>query len=207
MIKELWNNRSLKVATIAVIAAFGAGFLASSRVSPTIETVSVEDTVSKQKLQQAIKVEQELRQQLASAEKTITDLKSNTTEKVRIVYRKDGTTIVDKTTTTNVDTKTETIKNTTEDTTKNTTVTDSKTVETKTDSHKETKTVEMPKDKFYVGASGSVGLLGLSNPGVEFKYRLLDLGKISLWTGAEAFVSLPPTQLSPQFRVSVGISF
>ena len=199
------------VGIIVALLIFGFGFWTGHRqVITKTETHTVVDTESKQKLVEALQVQQQLHDQLDVAEKKIVDLNVHRTEKVSIVYLHDGTKVVEKECTTDVARDTTTTKDTAERKDQDVKVVDNKQVDTATATHMDTKTVTtvMPKDNFYLGLAGEFNVTGFNSLGLEFKYRLLDLGKASVWAGANVFVVVPPTQLtSVQAGLSLGTSF
>lgn len=205
------TRNKILTACCVVIVAFGGGFIIGQRQEPEVrtETRIIEDTASKQKLVEALELQQRLQKKLETAEKTISDLKVSTKEKVRIVYRKDGTKIVEKEKSTDIDHKTDTSKNTSETEQKDIKAADNKTteIETKTHTDAKTKTVSNPKDRFYVGVTVPVALSGVGTPGLEFKYRLFDLGTASVWTGAQADKLNPAFVLKPEGHISLGLTF
>lgn len=187
---------------VLVSGAFLFGSFACPQREIVTETRLVEDTESKQRLVESIKTEQQLRERLSSAENTISELKIHTTEKVKIVYHKDGTRVVEKIKSTDVLHNVDHRQTSTEDRSQQRASVEDRNIATDTKSHTEHTTGVSLKSKFYLGLSGRVNLSGLSDPGLQFKYRLLDLGETSVWTGAEVF-----SLTDPQVRVSIGISF
>lgn len=214
LVKVIWSKvKDSKIfwASVVGITLFGGGFFLGSNqgVPVQIKEKLVDDTVTKQKLQEANQIITTLQQQLVVAQKTITELKSNTKTVVRIVKTKDGTTTIDRTTETKVETKTDTNTNTTVTTDAGTVTTNTKTTETETKTHKEIEKIATPllRDTIYLGVTAQVGITGIANPGLEFKYRLLDLKKVSGWVGTEVIVPSTFNVLETQLRLSVGVSF
>lgn len=212
---QVWDklkNSKIFWAVVVGIVLFGGGYAAGihHKVPVKIEEHTIEDVVSKQKLAESEKLVRSLQEQLTVAQLQITDLKSHVKTVVRIVKTKDGTTTIDKTTesdtTKTVVDKTDTTKNTTD----TTVATKDKTVETDTKSHTDVTKITTPliKDKYYLGLSAGLSLKGIGDPGLEFKYRVFDLGRISLWSGAEVIVPVPDFKpQNIQGRLSLGVSF
>jgi hypothetical protein len=210
---QLWNNlKSNKIFWSVVIALvlFGGGYLVGMRQEPSVQVIEkkIEDTETKQKLIEAQKLVTSLQSQLTIAQSQITDLKTHVKTVVRVVKTKDGTVTIDKVTESDTSKHVDEKKTTTE-TVNNTTVnTNTKVVDTVTKTHVESTVVTLPKDKYYLGLSATVGLKGIFDPGLEFKYRVLDFGRISGWAGTEIIVPAPDFKLQNiQGRLNLGVSF
>lgn len=139
----------------------------------------------------------------------VSELKSNTKTHTRVVKHKDGTVVVDKTTE----------SNTTQNSSESTKI-DSKTTvdkvaesskqeksESRTHTEKSKETIPLPQN-VYIGLSSQIGLQGLSNPGLELKYRLLPFQGVSGWIGMETIFPVPFFKVENiQVRMSVGVTF
>lgn len=208
---KLKNSRSFWTILIGLVL-FGGGYILGLQKEVPVQIVEkrVEDTETKQKLIQSEKLISSLQKQLTIAESQITDLKTHVKTVVRIVKQKDGTVIVDRTTESDTSKRTEDNKNVSETTNSNTTVVKNTTVETDIKSHVDTVKITTPlvKDKYYLGLSSGLSLKGITDPGLEFKYRIFDLNRFSLWSGAEIIVPTFDFKLQDlQGRLSLGVSF
>lgn len=212
---QVWDklkNSKIFWAVVVGVVLFGGGYGLGihHKVPAQIVEHKIEDVESKQKLVESQKLVASLQQQLTVAESQITDLKTHVKTVVHIVKQKDGTVVVDKTTESDTDKHTDEKKNTTETTNSTTIVTDDKKVDTDTKSHTDMTKITTPliKDKYYLGLSAALSLKGISDPGLEFKYRVLDFGKLSIWSGVELVVPVPDFKpQNIQGRLSLGVTF
>lgn len=215
MWNQVWSklkNSKIFWAFVVGIALFVGGYAVGihHKVPAKIEEHQVEDVVSKQKLAEAQKTIASLQQQITVDQTQISELKTHVKTVTHIVYAKDGSKTVDKTTESDTD---KTVDNKTDEKTNtNQTVasTDNKTVETDTKTHTDTtiKITPLVKDKYYLGLSAGLSLNGISDPGLEFKYRFLDLGRVSGWAGGELVAPVPDFKVQNiQLRLSLGVSF
>src|SRR5271157_1389632 len=105
LVKVIWskvkNNKIFWVIAVA-LALFLSGYLMgrNHKVPTKVVEHTVTDQVTIQKLQEALKVQEDLKQQLSIAQNTISDMKLHEVVKVHVVHEKDGTVVVDKITTT-----------------------------------------------------------------------------------------------------------
>lgn len=191
-LSDLKSSKSVWAAVILVVTAalfsIGYYFGSNKQVPVRIEEHTVVDTESKQKLEEQIAINEQLHRDIETAQQTISELKTHTKEKVRIIYQKDGTKIVEKEKETDTEQKVDDKKDTKTTEDKETKITDNKKVETDTKTHiDQTKiTTVIPKDNYYLGFSGGVDPELFGHLGLEFKYRLFSIGKASIWLGAEA---------------------
>lgn len=209
-LNEIFKNKIFWVIVVSAVV-FAIGFYFGRKQEPQVKTVvqTVEDTETRERLQELIKVEQYLRQELKYANQKISELSITKTEKVRIIYRNDGTTVVEKDTTTDVKRNEETVSSGDQNTESggSTVAEVEHEVEDKTHREETIDTTPMPKDDFYLGISTKVGISGISSPGVEFKYRLFDLGKSSIWVGSDLLTGDSMSIMEMQLRIGVGVSF
>ena len=209
--EDLRNNKTVRAALVAA-AAFAVGFIVARKppqVEVRTEVKTVEDTSVRQRLDEKIESERELLVELSLAQSTIRELQVRTVEKTRIVYLKDGTKIIEKDKTTELGEKTDSKTNLSEKTDVREKTEEGRKIDTEVERHVETKIVEKsaPKDDYYIGISGGIGLSGYGAPGVEFKYRLFDLGSVSFWAGAEILTGPPLDITAGQIRAGIGASF
>jgi putative component of toxin-antitoxin plasmid stabilization module len=201
---EKVRSKRLFWLVVAAVGAFALGAHCGSSETVRVETHTVKDEESQLRLEESLKMQQHLSAQLSVAETTISEMKVHTTERVRIVYQKDGTTVVDKTTTTDSSSSTQEQRTSEEVKQQDTSVEETGMLEaeskTRIDIH--STTTKVVRDRFYLGLSSAVGITGLSSPGLEFKYRVMTLGKASIWAGVEGY-----GPLNPQVRISAGVSF
>lgn len=214
LVKAIWSkikDNKILWAILIGVALAGGGYVAGrNHKDPAIVVEKlVEDVATKQKLVEVNKTVATLQKQLIFAQQTITELRSNTKTVVHVVKTKDGTVTIDKTTETKVETKTETKTDVVANSSSTNTSTNTKTVETDTKTHKETEKTVTPiiKDKVYLGISAQVGITGIANPGLEFKYRVVDLKVFSAWAGTEAILPSSFKIQETQLRINVGVSF
>lgn len=213
--KTLWlklRDSKLFWACVAGLALLCIGYAVgrNHKVPVKVEQRLVEDTASKQKLQEATRTIESLQQQLTIAQNQVSELKSHVKTVVRIVKQKDGTVTVDRLTESQTDKKTSESTNTSQSTNETKLAAQDKKVESESKTHRETVTTLTPvlKDTLYLGISSQLSLTGFSNPGLELKYRLIALGMISGWVGTEVVLPLPAFKLENiQFRFSLGMSF
>src|SRR5271167_4532077 len=96
LVKVIWSKvRNSKIfwAVIVAITLFLGGYVIGRhhKIPEKIVEHTVTDQVSVQKLQEALKVQQNLQQQLSIAQATITDMKLHQVTEIHIVHEKDGT--------------------------------------------------------------------------------------------------------------------
>ena len=168
-----------KVACVGLTAGgFALGLFVGHQSQETVvATQLVEDVEIKQQLAESLKTERLLREQLLATEKTLSELKTSTTEKVRIVYRSNGTRVVERVKATNSSLSVDSSRSAAE-------VRGQQEVSTQ------------------LRTASTAASHGLSDPGLQFKYRFLNLGKASFWVSAEV---IRPTD--PQPRLGLGLSF
>lgn len=215
MWKDLWDklkNSKIFWAVVVGLALFGGGYGLGlhHKVPAQIVEKKVEDVETKKQLVEAQKVISSLQSQLTVAQNQITDLKTHVKTVVHIVKQKDGTVVVDKSTETDTNKHTDEKTNTTATTNSTTVATDDKKVDTDTKSHTDITKITTPliKDKYYLGLSAGLSLKGIGDPGLEFKYRVFDLGRVSIWSGAELIIPVPDFKAQNiQGRLSLGVSF
>lgn len=219
MLTIIWNylktHKTLaEVLGIILLAAvlFVAGMAVGMKKGPvrvyTVTTMT-EDTVSKQKLVEALQVQSQVYKQLETAQLTIIDLSIKVNTKTHIVKDKDGTTTIDKETQSDTSQKTDTSTKTDETVSKKDTTTDNKTATNDTTSHTTTKTVTdvTSRENWYVGLTGAVNPRNLSikgtkfnlgeiTPGIEAKRRVV--GPFWLGLGVDTDINI---------RLSAGFSF
>jgi hypothetical protein len=197
----------LVVAVVCLAAGFYVGFRQTSTTK--VEYRNVEDAETMVKLHEALIIQQKLQEQLNTAEKKISELRVRKTETTRVTTNPDGSKVMDKTKVTEIDNKTDTTKTSTDSKTTDTNAKDTTVADSGTKTHTDTKqiTITQPKDDYMVGISGGVGIGGVGAPGLEFKYRLFDFGKASLWTGAEVITGPPFNVKESQFRIEASVSF
>lgn len=209
---EKLKNSRIFWAVVVGLVLFGSGLAlgVAHKVPVQIVEKRIEDTESKLKLVEAQKTISSLQEQLTVVQAQNTKLKTHVKTVTHIVYQKDGTKTIDKTTESDTDKTTADTTNTTKTTNNTTVATDDKKVDTDNTAHIDVTKISTPmiKDKIYLGLSTKVGLTGFSDPGLEFKYRVIDLGRVSIWAGAEVVVPVPNFQVQNLAgRVSLGVSF
>lgn len=206
--KPLHNTKTL---IIVAVVFFIVGYLVKQAQKVPVETVThtIEDLESKQKLAESLRIQQELEEKLVIAQQTISELQLTVNKKEKIIYYPDGTKIVEKDTTTVATNTTNTAKVETNTKTETNVVDYNKQEEIDFKAHIDTKTIVtvMPKDNFFLGISARASTAGLDKPGIDFKYRMFDISKVSFWIGLEVIAS-PNMELSKtEFRPSIGGSF
>jgi hypothetical protein len=211
ILEKLKDKFFLSIAFLA-LCCFAGGYLLGCQKEPIVQVVEkkIEDIETNQKLIEAQKTVSSLQEQLTITQNQVIDMKNHVKTVVRIVKQKDGTVIIDKVTESDTSKHVEE-KTNTSSTTNNTVVSaNDKVVDTKTKVHTENTTITKPmiKDMYYLGLSSRVGITGISDPGLEFKYRVLDFGRLSGWAGVEIIVPAPVFKVENiQGRVSLGVSF
>lgn len=203
ILMAIWSkvkSSRLLQAIILGLLLFSGGYLLgrAHKVPAKVETHAVADVVTKQKLADALKIQQDLQEQLTQAKKTITELSSHKVVHTHTEKKPDGTLVTDTTTTTDTEKNTNSTTDTSQKVVDNTSTVDNKTSTTDTTSHTDTKTISTPmvKDHWYAGVSAALSLKGVSDPGVELKYRLIG----PFWLGASVDTSF-------SVRGTLGVSF
>lgn len=155
------------LAVIAIILFAALGYMGGRYMSPSkIVTVQVQDVESKKKLEEALKVTESLKVQLAITEKKLQDVKVKTITITRWVKAPDGGETKETTRTTERETHTDTTTDTTKDTTKDTVVTDNRTETEDTHTHTTTTTTQWfdKGPKLHLTAFGTAELFAPKNP-------------------------------------------
>jgi hypothetical protein len=152
------------MAVVAIVLFAALGFLAGRFLVPSkVETIHIEDTVSKIELLKEQLINQSLREQLAITEKKLQDTKVKTITVTKWLKAPDGTESRETTKTTEKDTHTDTTTDTVKDTSKDTEVVD-RTRETEdTHTHVEDRKTVTFQPKWAVSAFGTLELFAPTN--------------------------------------------